>query len=401
MYAMFKRARALILPVLLAVLLTACGSGREDTPLSLAVVAGVHSNAGRIPLSAAAVSDRLYDAAYTHGDVTMIRCDGNPAVFYQASIPAPQVEGLSEKKQKSIAQEYCAQLQDALSQATPQSEEVDTLQALRLAGQALRSAAGKKVLLVLDTGLSTCGYLDFTDGLLSASPQELAEALEEARALPELEGVTVCWAFCGQTAAPQPPLSARQQEALRDIWEAVLLAGGASQVIFTDDFAADQPYDGLPAVSLVDVEEAGLDVQPMETVVLDSAGVAFLGDSARFADETSAAKVLSQVAGQLLEYPDRRVCIVGTTASGRDAAFQQALSLDRARAVRDMLAGFGVDEGRMTTLGLGASDPWHVEDLDADGRQIETLAAQNRKVLILDLDGPDADLIRDLLLSAP
>ena len=139
----------------------------------------------------------------------------------------------------------------------------------------------------------------------------------------------------------------------------------------------------------------------METVVLDSAGVAFLGDSARFADETAAAKVLSQVARQLLEYPDRRVCIVGTTASGRDAAFQQALSLDRARAVRDMLAGFGVDEGRMTTLGLGASDPWHVEDLDAGGRQIETLAVQNRKVLILDLDGPDADLIRDLLPSAP
>ena len=50
------------------------------------------------------------------------------------------------------------------------------------------------------------------------------------------------------------------------------------------------------------------------------------------------------------------------------------LSKNRANAVKDTLVQFGVSESRLTTLGLGSSDLWHVVGADA----------ANRKVVLLD-----------------
>lgn len=386
--------KLLMLLGLTVVLAALCGcTGAENQPLALAVVAGVHSNAGSIPLNAEAVSSQLYDVSYTQGSAAVIRADGAPAVVFQTRIPELQDSGLSENRQRLIAEDYAAQLQNVLREVRAQAGEVDTLEAIRLGGQALaQKNACRKRLLVLDTGLSSTGYLDFTQGLLASDATDIVEALAQARALPQLEGVEVLWAMCGQTAAPQPELNEQEKQALKDIWSAVLMAGGAESIQFLTDFAGEA-YTNLPPVSVVDAGERAIRVE-IPTTVLSDAQVQFKGNSDQFVDERSAVQALSGAAQELAAHPDRRACLVGTTASGQNRQYCLELSKRRAEAVAALLAKYwGIERDRFVCVGLGAEDPWHVPDLDSEGRLVETYAAQNRKVILMDLDGSDAVLL--------
>lgn len=47
-------------------------------------------------------------------------------------------------------------------------------------------------------------------------------------------------------------------------------------------------------------------------------------------------------------------------------------------------------ESQLIPLGMGYEDPWHIDDVDDSGNQIEKYACQNRKVLIVDVNGEDA-----------
>ena len=370
--------------VTLCVLLTGC-EGRQEDSISLAVVAGVHSNASVISQNSASLYQEVYDACASYGEVTLIRCDGAPVAYFQAAIDPPDVTGLSKNRLRTRAQSYTKQILAQLDGAAAVTGELDTLQALRLAGQAL-STAGQRELLILDTGLSTCGYLNFTDGLLEAEPEAVVSALREAEALPDLTGVSVTWSYLGQVADPQEPLTPAQQKNLEDIWRQVLLAAGAAEVTFTPDFASGTANTGLPAVSLVETSAQNLSV---ELPQLDQTQVAFVGDTARFLDENAASQAILEVASVLEEHPSLEVYVVGTTASGDEAVCRE-LSRQRALAVCQVLQDQGVEESRLTPLGLGFSDPWHVEDRDANGTLVEDLARQNRKVLILDRNSAEA-----------
>ena len=165
-----------------------------------------------------------------------------------------------------------------------------------------------------------------------------------------------------------------------------LLAAGAAEVTFTPDFASGTANTGLPAVSLVETSARNLSV---ELPQLDQTQVAFVGDTARFQDEKAASQAILEVASVLEEHPSLEVYVVGTTASGDEAVCRE-LSRQRALAVCQVLQDQGVEESRLTPLGLGFSDPWHVEDRDANGTLVEDLARQNRKVLILDRNSTEA-----------
>lgn len=381
----FRLNQFAALLVTLCVLLTGCGDRQEDS-VSLAVVAGIHSNAGVISQNSTSLYQVVYDACASYGEVTLIRCDGAPAAYFQAAIAPPDVTGLSSNRLHTRAQSYTEQILAQLDNAAAVTGELDTLQALRLAGQALSAAAGPKELLVLDTGLSTCGYLNFTNGLLEAEPEAVVSALREAAALPDLTGISVTWSYLGQVADPQEPLTPAQQKNLENVWRQVLLAAGAAEVTFAPDFANRTANTGLPAVSLVETSAQNLSVDLPQ---LDQRQVTFVGDSARFLDEEAANQAILEVASFLEEHPSLEVYVVGTTASGDEAVCRE-LSRQRALAVCQVLQDQGVEESRLTPLGLGFSDPWHVEDRDTNGTLVEDLAQQNRKVLILDRNSAEA-----------
>lgn len=380
----------------LILMLTGCSTANAANPkVSLAVIAGVHSNSPVLPLSSETIYQTLYQVSYTYGDISFINCDANPQVYFQTSIPIPEVSGLSEEKLHTIATEYTVQLQDILGSATANTNEVDTLKALHKAGQALKNSDGDKMLLVLDSGLSTSGYLDYTKGLLNATPSDVVDALAKASALPDLTNINVTWSFCGEVAAPQEELSEKQKQNLKKIWESILLAAGAKTVEFSTDFTTDMATVGMPSVSTVTVEPQDVDViieEPLDTAILSSANVQFIGDTADFINRQAAEASIKIVADELLIHPDSKMYVAGTTASGNDEYCKQ-LSKNRAEAVIDVLISFGVSADQLIPLGLGDDDPWHLNDLDESGHQIESIACQNRKVLIIDVNSGDAQKI--------
>lgn len=400
--------RKVLLSVLLIMimslgLLAGCSSS-DNTEIALAVVVGKHGNAIEIPLNAPSIKEAIYNSCYTYGSVAFVAVDGNPKVYYQTNIPEPEAGGLTESKKQSLANGYTEQLLGEIQQAYPEVAEVDTLKAIQQAAFTLQgsSESADKVMVIMDSGLSTVGYLDFTKGLLEADVESIVEALKEAEAIPDLQDVSIVWMFNGQTASPQQELSERQKKKLQEIWTTILLEGGAKEVSFASDIATELSEEAFPLVSLVDVEERSINVdteeripveiiidEPIETVILDNTSVQFIGDKAVFVDKELAMTHIKELAEQLLMNPDNKVYVIGTTASG-NREFCNQLSIDRAQTVTDALIAMGVPEGQLIPMGLGFEDPWHINDLDDNGRQIESLACQNRKVLIVDVNGNDA-----------
>lgn len=393
----------LVMCLTMACLVTGCSDTGNDE-IALAVVGSPHSNEPSFPLNAASVNDKLYNCCYTYGSVSFITCDGNPKVVYQTDIPKPEKSGLSENKKKTIANNYTAQLIKELSSLRSDVSEVDTLKAITYASKTLSSSStsADKVLVIMDSGLSTVGYLDFTKGLLEVDTDSIVEALKKAEAIPTLTDVNVVWMYLGQTAAPQQELSESQKHKLEEIWKAILIEGGAKSIEFVNDIASDEPDNSLPSVSVVEVQNRSIDVEtneiepveiviepPIETIVLDNTSVRFIGDKAEFVDYEEASSVLEQYAKVLLNHPNNKVYVIGTTATG-STDFCNELSVNRANAVCQVLVSYGVPESQLIPIGMGYEDPWHIDDVDDNGKQIEKNACQNRKVLIVDVNGDDA-----------
>ena len=181
-----------------------------------------------------------------------------------------------------------------------------------------------------------------------------------------------------------------QKAKLIEIWTAVLEQAGAASYDFSVDSASSTAYSDLPSVSIVPADERVSDITPLQTVVLDSENVSFVGDQAVFEDEEQTKKAIGNVAQTLLDHPQNSVYVVGCTASATGKEdFCQTLSAARASAVVELLKNFGVPAEQMKAVGMGSQAPWHVPDLDASGHQIEEYAKQNRCVVILDTLDPE------------
>ena len=61
----------------------------------------------------------------------------------------------------------------------------------------------------------------------------------------------------------------------------------------------------------------------------------------------------------------------------------------RANACKDVLKEYGVNDKQITVVGLGQIDnPLRVDDVDANGNQIEELAQKNRAVVMIKAQDP-------------
>lgn len=389
-----------ILLVVVCMIMAYLMTGYSDTgsdEIALAVVGSPHSNEPSFPLNAVSIRDKLYNCCYTYGSVSFITNDGKPEVVYQTDIPKPEKSGLSENKKKTIAANYTSQLLKELSSLRSDVSEVDTLKAITYASKTLSgsSSSADKVLVVMDNGLSTVGYLDFTKGILYTDTDDIVEALVEAEAVPNLTDVNVVWMYLGQTAEPQQELSEIQKHKLEEIWRAVLTEGGAKSIEFVNDIASDEADNSLPRVSVVDVQNRSIEVEvsdaelPIKTIVLDNTSVRFIGNKAEFVDCEEASSVLERYAQVLLDHPNNKVYVIGTTATG-SMDFCNELSVSRANTVCKALISYGVPESQLIPLGMGYEDPWHIDDVDDNGKRIEKYACQNRKVLIVDVNSDDA-----------
>ena len=361
---------AVALSVAVAVGLAACGGGRgasaEAVPSgAIAVVVGARSNMPPPALGGRSASAR--DMAIAQGaQFSLFVADGAP---FQAgtTIPLGRDQGRSD-------------VEDAIAAARARTPESDLLGALHLAARELAGRRGLRTLVVIDSGLSTTGRLDFTTpGLLDAQPRELADTLRDAEELPDLSGVTVVFRGLGDTAAPQQQLDQVRRAQLVEIWSAIARQAGATNVDVDTARLEGAADPTVPAVATV---APGPGFQCAGTTMSLTGGpFAFRPDSHEFIDAQAAVAALRPVADQLRS-EQITATVFGHTAGIGEMANRIRFSDERAQAVADVLIDLQVPIPQLHVEGLGSEFPGFVADYDGSGRLLPAAAALNRSVFV-------------------
>lgn len=387
---MIRKLAALLCALFIFPCLAGCGKTPEtDMPkTAICFAAAGTANAKGLNINAPQIQELVYDAIRGYGFLAAVSIDGEPEVLMADSFDIPEsYKRASKSKLDADAAANTAALLTALGQITADDPEADYLEGLRLAARSLSGLEGyeSKRIVMLGTGLSTAGALNFRNNLLSADPDTLAALLAERKEIPDLTGITVTWLHLGDVADPQPALSPLQRSRLEAIWQAIVERGGGSFQAL-DVLPEAAPAGPLPAVSVVELApEAPIAFAPeadlLESpIVLTEEQVTFVGDRADYLHPDAAGEAIAPIAEYLREHPQLNILLVGTTAGDSTGTYCDQLSQDRAETVKNTLIGLGVSESRITAIGMGSGDPWHISGVGTDG----PLAAANRKVVILD-----------------
>lgn len=422
MRKMRKAIMAAAMAVILGMssLLTGCGTGipgihTEDVdasgknPQSVSLVLGVHRFFPLITLNRKEIYARIYEACYTYGSVSAVTVDGEPFVSCNYDINKPDKK-INEAKKKQLAKGSAEQIMAAASSTGARTPEIDTLSAITLSADTLQSTKeeSEKSMIIFDSGLSTASYLNFADQALIEEPVDsIVTQLEELHAIPDLEGIEVTWFGIGQTCGEQTGLTTDYKYKLRNIWQAILEKGGAKSVDFDPSpVSAEESAMELPECSTVAVVTDGLDVtgeateKGMPKIVRwdEKSPVNFRKEQAEFTDPLAAAEQMKPVVAYLAANPDEKVYIFGMTATVYEGDLGISLSRARANACKDILIQQGVPESQLAAGGLGQrANSLRVNDVDANGVQIEEQAQKNRAVFII---RGDSEVVEELMRCA-
>lgn len=382
--------------------LTGCGSASASDPTHIVVVYGNHNNAPTPDLSV--IEDQFLDAASTYGSITVVEDDGSPyiAVRETASKPAANISSTNrERKAKRFTAEVGEKIQ---TEAIPKTAEVNTIKAIQLGARELSDKSGKKILIIMDSCVSTTGALDLTQGYLeNLNVDETISMLDSNKEIPDFSNVDEIVPYgIGDVSSPQKELGNVARSNLISLWEGIFAAGGCeASTCKSTVFSAEESGTNaeMPSVSTISVKEnignqqydgetssEPLSFSDCDIVEIPESTVAFIQDTADFQDVDSSKATLEPLAKTLKE--DALKCIlIGMTATYGEADSAKTLSKQRAEAVSGILQQLGVSKEQVICIGTGYdSTPFHVQDTDENGNLDESLAVRNRCVLAVSVE---------------
>jgi len=418
MKAIMKKVKSLICVMLLMTsvcILAGCGrtgsrfgtSGIEgsDTPQSISLVLGVHKYFPVLSLTTDSVYSKIYDACYSYGNLSAICIDGKPYVACNYNIASPD-KHIDEAKRKQLAANNTKQIIADMSGISGKTENVDTLSAINLSAESLQSTdtSCQKTMIIYDSGLCSTGLMDMREkNFFDAPAEKIVAQLKELHAIPDMKNIAVTWVGLGTTCGEQNDLYESHKYKLKNLWEKILTAGGAT-VTFDSSPLSDEQYEKeLPNCATIPIVADSLDaaelvtenMMPEVVAFYEDTSIKFKSDLAEFADVAKVEQELEPVAEYLRENPDQNIHIVGMTATVGELDEGKRLSLERAENVRRMLVNMGARKEQTHSLGLGHSpNPLRAEDIDGDGNLIEEQAKRNRAVFLIK---SDSELVGTLL----
>ena len=385
--------------------LAGCSNPAEESEkAAVCFVVANTANSKGLNFSSPLVQDAIYSAIRGYGYISVVNVDESPEVVFNHSFDIPdKYKNASSAKLETDAQTNAAEFTAYIQSVVADAPEVDYLEGLYAAVRSLSSLEGydSKTIIVLGTGVGTCGALNLQNNLLSADPEEVVELLSERDEIPDFSGFSIYWQQLGDVALPQQELSKTLQNRLEELYGSIVEAGGGTltfdstmpapvnegveyPAVTPVDFPADLPiyFDGDNSENLLE--------QP---VVMDEK-VTFIADEADYLDPEEALETLRPLAEFLLQH-DKDLLLVGTTAGDVTDEVTLKLSQERADQVKASLVSLGVSESRLTAVGMGSEDPWHIKGAGLEGE----LAERNRKVVLLDAATDEAQTILEMMQS--
>ncbi len=315
----------------------------------------------------------------------IIRVDGSPKLVDTYKTKKTNMRRASDSKREQMALIASEDILTLLKQVEATEPEVDIIDALNEGVRAVESdnADVKKLVFVCNM-FSTTGVLNFTNFNTNVSTDEVVSKLKNMNALPEMTGIDVEIYGFAAVAPPQKEASFEERAYIKSLYGAIFEAAGANSWTFYEVPASDYtPNDDLPKVTVINF----LDYENCfnGSVSFDGGDINFVGDTAKFVNESNVHQALNGVASFLKKDATNKILIVGCTATG-DKEYCLNLSKRRASAVKDLLIDIGIASSQIEVLGVGCLDPFRVEDTDSNGHLIEHLAYKNRRVILIDLN---------------
>ncbi len=395
-----KKVITLILTFALVITLSAVFTGctKNEEPIEKNAVCYVVANTANsqgLNLQSPLVQDTINSTILNYGYISVVNADGVPEVVLAQSFDIDaKYKNASKDKLAMDARSKATNFINGMNTVIADDPEVDYLEALRLAVRSLSSLEGydSKMIVVLGTGLSTTGVLNFNNNLISAEPNVIIDLLKEKSEIPDFTGITVYWQQLGDVAAPQKSLTSAQKNKLQQIYGSLVEAGNgtfkyndimSNPVNTTVEYPAVTPVD-LPEDTPIVFDADALNTDDkafQEPQILNESKVEFVADKASYLYPDKAVENIRPIAEYLLEHDTVKLLLVGSTAGDTTNETSLKLSQDRADAVKQTLVDLGVSAERITTKGMGSSDPWHVPNVGYEG----AAASGNRKVVLLDV----------------
>lgn len=388
-----RRLAAAFLVGLIALLLTACDTPPPLEPGATAFVHASRSNSAAVDTTKVPyLSEVAFAAARRTDTITVVTTDGEPSTSASVQL---RNDGKSDTIREQQDGRNKATVLSKITASTAETGEANPLQAIAVAADGIRRSSGPKLLVVLDSGLSTTAPLRFQDNLLNprTDPAQVAAFVQSVGSVPDLTGIDVVWMGLGQTRAPQEPLNIPAKEKEKAIWSATLNLGAPASLTFIDDgLQTVENPDDAPAVTVVPVppvdsyklvEGDPADSPAPVTAPFQADQLGFQPDSAELVDPQKAELVVADTAARLVDGGYCDIHIQGTTADVGDMDGQIRQGTDRATKVRDLLITAGVQAACITSVeGVGSDFGGFVTDRNPDGSLNEAAAARNRLVIV-------------------
>lgn len=379
--------RVVTIAAVFTVAVATAGCADTDTSQSAVLVDGCTQPAGPIALAAGRsnvpsvtfdqVKQYFAKPAESQSFASLMDTGSSPNSTGSLSF---QTRVANDVARKDELAQMAAQVRAGISALTAKSPEANPLGALDVASRLNRIKSATGTIVLADSGLQTTGALDYRNGLIDASADDVANGLKSSGALPDLTGMTVYLIGIGDVAAPQTPLDQARKTNLIEQWRAIITASGASCVAVDPTPLTGAGPAGAPSVSIVNVPPAA-SLQLASKVVIGDSQVRFKDNSAELKYPDQARTALYQIA-TALQSSGQKILLTGTTATAGTTAGQLQLSRERAEAVKSILVSLGVDGANIETRGVGVNSPDHVQDLDENGNLIPEKATLNRTVVL-------------------
>ena len=400
-----KKIIALVLAlILVGATFTGC-SGRvsnEETSNTVYIV-GRHANAQPPAINNSTIESSVQSAIDNNTLLSVIELDGSPSVEKDNRFTFNLKKNVSSTIKKKYVSKMTNKVIETFNNLTPKVAEVDILKAIEIAANELNSSDANtdyaKHIVVYSTGVQTTGLIDMTKFNILSSKETVDEVIEQLsakQALPNLEGITIDWYNLNQVSGEQKELTAGMEANNEYLWGTLIAKAGGKVDFKSDNATADDRTNYDVGVSVVPVTEDSLNVEEYNkdsSVVFTTDEIAFKSDSVEFVDEEQASQAVTKIINYMLYNKDYNLLLAASTATVPPQNKCQSFSKKRAEAVKSLIISRSnnqIDSSRITTIGMGYENPYHVSDTSKNGSLIEEKAKQNRAVYAMNRDSMEA-----------
>ncbi|MBO7720516.1 OmpA family protein [Candidatus Saccharibacteria bacterium] len=274
-------------------------------------------------------------------------------------------------------------------QTSPTESGAAYLEAVLRAGRSALNKAtdfenGKAAVIVIGSGLSDSGVLNFTNteaNLIDKSPSEIVETLKDNEIITEkeLSGLTIYWSGLGETVAPQAELNDSMREKLQEIYTEVLEEAGARVRGFSPIESDElKSVETTYTVKTVQTQDSSGNIWGKS--IDEYSSLFFEGNSDKFAQESDPSAVITPYIEQMKRDDSIKAQIVGYVARlNCNSEPDHNLALNRANAVKQLMINAGIDESRISTKSGGFGEE---DECASSAYPDEAIRKKNRKIVI-------------------